>query len=78
MEDNKLSVTREAILRVLQASAGPLGPKEISDAIGDSIPGLTHNAVRQRIHVMREAGQIVRVNYGRYILPAHRGSGYVI
>lgn len=55
---------RKAIIKVLADTSKPLGPKEISEALGE-----TENNIKQLLRKMVVAGEILKKSRGRYILP---------
>jgi hypothetical protein len=56
---------RKEILAVLEGFGEPMSPKEILGEIG----GITRNALDLRLKKMKEAGEIERVDRGKYVLP---------
>ncbi len=62
--DVQRSDTRKAILRVLSETNEPMGPSDIAAAAG-----LNENVVKQRLHKMVPAGEVVKYARARYGLP---------
>ena len=61
-----LSAERQAILKALQESSVPLGPKQLAEQTGQH-----HTLVRQLLRRMLYAGDILSPTYGLYTLHPH-------
>ena len=64
-----LSPERQAILKILQASSCPLGPKELAQQTGQD-----HTYLRQMLRRMLIAGDVISPSYGRYTTHDHLSS----
>ncbi len=63
-EDYRKGKLHRAILGVLEDADAPMGPQEISDALGEK-----YDNVRQRIYQMSKAGEVKTVARGKYAAP---------
>ena len=55
---------RKQIIAALKEHGDAMAPKEIAAAVDKSV-----NSVQVLLHRMAKAGEIVKVDYGRYVLP---------
>jgi len=58
------SSERKDIVATLKEHGDAMTPKEIAAAIDKSV-----NSVQVLLHRMAKAGEVVKVDYGRYVLP---------
>jgi hypothetical protein len=60
-EEHRRSETRQNILKALEEAEEPLGPKKVAERTG-----LDVDVVRQRLHHMSKAGEVMQVARGLY------------
>ena len=60
------SSERKDIVATLKEHGDAMTPKEIAAAIDKSV-----NSVQVLLHRMAKAGEVVKVDYGRYVLPLY-------
>lgn len=65
-EEFRANVLKQAIINALKRDGGSLTPKEVSDSIGDSIPGVTPGSVRQCMYRMGKDGELKITERGQY------------
>ncbi len=71
----RMSLSREAVLDVLELAGEALTPKEVFEILQDenmrdpANPVISYDAVRQRMFQMRRAGILHQALFGRYFLP---------